>query len=364
MTAAGPAARAARAMHRQHDTAGSAARRGGPSGERGVALLVVLMTIALLTIVVIEFTYLAQVETHLTLSGRNALQAGYLARSGVNIAEAILIRDAEMNPTDGEGDLWAQPLPPLPVGDGTVALRVRDEARALNLNDILSAGVVRPERREVFERLFEVLGVDQRVLAAIVDWLDADDEPGIAPAGAEKTYYLGLLPPVEVRNGPLLTMRELLLVRGMTPALLATLDAFVTVLPPERLRVNVNTAPPEVLVALSPALVADPGLVDRLIAARRERAFTSKSELRDIPGLDEALGENREFVDTKSAYFRIEAVGSVHDAGRGILETVRRETGGRPRIVRVAWAPHAVDPGLTSQPASDFLEALPPLGGG
>jgi len=334
--------------------------------EDGIALLVVLLTITLLTVVVVEFTYSSQVETHLALSGRNALQATYLARSGVNIAEAILLRDAQINPTDSEQDLWARPLPPLPVGDGTVALRVRDEARALNVNDLVSGGFVREERRLVFERLFDLLGVDQRVLAAIVDWIDPDQEPWVSPVGAEQPYYLGLTPPVEVRNGPLVTLRELLLVRGITPSLLARLDGFVTVLPPQgRLRVNVNTAPPEVLYALSAALTAEPGIVDRLLAARREKPFSSPSELRDIPGLAEALGSGLdEFIDTKSACFRIEAVGAVNDVARGILTTVKRETQGRPRIARLSWMPSTANLSLTSQPPSDFLEALPPLGGG
>ena len=332
--------------------------------EDGIALLVVLLTITLLTVVVVEFTYSSQVEIHLALSGRNALQATYLARSGVNIAEAILIRDAQMNPTDSEQDLWARPLPPLPVGDGTVALRVRDEARALNVNDMLSSGVLRPERHLVFERLFDLLGIDKSILAAIVDWIDADQEPWVSPAGAEQPYYFGLTPPVEVRNGPLVTLRELLLVRGITPSLLARLDGFATVLPPGgRLRVNVNTAPPEVLYALSEALAAEPGIVDRLIAARREKPFSSPSELRDIPGLAEALGSGLDdFIDTKSAYFRIEAVGAVNDVARGILTTVKRETLGR-RITRLSWTPTTANLSLTSQPPSDFLDALPPLGG-
>ena len=337
--------------------------RTGRDDDRGVALLIVLLVIALLTVVVVEFTYSAQVETHVALSGRNALQAYYLARSGVNIAEAILIRDAELGPADGELDLWAQPLPPLPVGDGTAAIRIRDEARALNLNAIVSAGFVREERRQIFERLFDVLGIDRRILAAIVDWIDPDEEPWSTPLGAEQPYYLGLTPPIRIRNGPLLTFRELLLVRGMTPTVLDRLDGFVTVLPPGLLRVNVNTAAPEVLYALSAGLSADPGVVDRLVAARREAPFTSPGEVYDgVPGFREALGSSSDFLDTKSMYFRIEAVGTVNAVERGIVTQVRRDTSLRPRITRVTWAPSAMGLSLTSGSPSDFLDTLPSLG--
>ena len=331
-------------------------------GDSGIALLIVLLSITLLTIVVIEFTDSAQVETHLALSARNALQATYLARSGVNVAEALVIADAQISPgNDSLQDLWARPFPPLPIGDGTVAFRVRDEARFLNLNDMVSAGSLRPERVEVFRRLFTMLGIDTRILMAIVDWIDADQNPSVTPPGAEQPYYLGLTPPPIVRNGPLLTLRELLLVRGVTPILLARLEGFVTVLPPDRLRVNINTAPAEVLYALSDGMLADPGVVDRLIASRETEAFSSVAQnaLAAVTGLPQGLSPNAEFVRPDSDYFRIEAVGEINDVRRGIVELVKR-TG--KRLVRVTWTPSSSTLALTSQPPSDFLATLPLLG--
>jgi general secretion pathway protein K len=241
----------------------------------------------------------------------------------------------------------------------------------LNLNGMLREGQVVLARRKVFERLFDVLGADKRVLAAICDWLDQDSNPGTDPPGAEQPFYLGTSPPVVVRNGPMLTMRELLQVRGMTPTLFARLEEFVTVLPSNDLKVNVNTAPAEVLYALSDGLLADPGVVDRLIATRRETAFPMPSTLKDVPGWTEALGPGEggpagggaDYVDTKSIFFRIDAVGQVNDVARGIVALVKRDEGLRPRVTRVTWAPSIADLSLTSQPPSDLLETLPSLGG-
>ncbi len=331
----------------------------GRHRESGVALLIVLLTIALLTIVVMEFTYSVEVETHFSLTTRNALQAYYLARSGINIGEVLLARDPSKG-TDSAQDLWARPLPPLPVGDGTVALRIRDEGRGLNINGIVSGDSVRPERVAIFARLFDVLGVDQRVLAAIVDWIDSDNEPRTSPPGAEQPYYLGLTPAVTVRNGPLLTLRELLSVRGVTPAVLERLEGFVTVhRRQDGLAVNINTAPAEVLYALSEGLSADPGIVDRVIATRREQPFLTRGDWRSVPGLDEALGESRAFVKMGSAYFRIESVGMVNGVARGIVTLVRREG---TRVQRVTWVPSLSTLALTSQPPSDFLQSLSPPG--
>jgi general secretion pathway protein K len=339
-------------------------RRGG---EEGIALLIVLLTITLLTIVVVEFTQSAEVATHFAMSTRNAVQAYYLARSGVNVAEALLVQDRKINHNDSEQDIWALPMPPLPIGDGTVALRVQDEARRLNLNGMVSAVSGENARnRDVFARLFNVLGVDKRILAAIEDWLDDDDVPRSDPPGAEQSYYVGLTPPVVVRNGPMLTMRELLQVRGMTPTLFARLEEFVTVLPRDTpFKVNVNTARPEVLYALSEGLTSDPGVVDRLIAARRLTPLTNvTTDLSEVTGFTAALGsQNIAMLDTKSPYFRIDAVGQVNDVARGIVTIVGRDIGIGKSIKRITWAPSTANLSLTSQPPSDFLETLPPIGG-
>ena len=58
---------------------------------------------------------------------------------------------------------------------------------------------------------------------AILDWLDADDTP--RDNGAESDYYASLTPPYAPRNGPIQSIEELLLVRGVTPQLLFGLDA-------------------------------------------------------------------------------------------------------------------------------------------
>ena len=61
-------------------------------------------------------------------------------------------------------------------------------------------------------------GMTEDVADAILDWIDTDDEP--LEYGAEIDYYSSLSPPYAPRNGPLQSVEELLLVRGVTPAML------------------------------------------------------------------------------------------------------------------------------------------------
>jgi general secretion pathway protein K len=348
--------------------------------ESGVALLVVLLAITLLTVVVVEFTYSAQIETHLAFSGRNLLQATYLARSGINVAETLLQYDQAISklerPTidstiDTDLDPWAKPLPPYPIGDGTVAVRVRDEARAINLNDLLGSSPTDQAALELIGfKVFASRGVDRSVLHAILDWIDPDSEPYPSPPGAEGSFYLQQTPPVRIRNGPLLTMRELRLVRGVTPEILDRLEGYVTVVPRDTkgLHVNINTAPPEVLMALSDKMTW--GMADRILETRGGAPFAPGS-LDKMTDLREALN-NGERITYGSKYFRIESVGTVNDVHRGIIATVERASGSSQtlagvaapqKITRVSWFPNAAPRSLTSQPPSDFLRALPPLGG-
>ncbi|MCP4191458.1 MAG: general secretion pathway protein GspK [Planctomycetaceae bacterium] len=66
--------------------------------------------------------------------------------------------------------------------------------------------------------LMQMPGMTVDIADAILDWIDEDDEP--RQYGAEIDYYSSLPQPYAPKNGPLETLEELLLVRGVTPDLL------------------------------------------------------------------------------------------------------------------------------------------------
>jgi DNA uptake protein ComE-like DNA-binding protein len=66
--------------------------------------------------------------------------------------------------------------------------------------------------------LMKLPGMTLDIADAILDWIDEDDIE--REYGAEISYYSGLDPPYSPKNGPLETVEELLLVRGVTPDLL------------------------------------------------------------------------------------------------------------------------------------------------
>lgn len=71
--------------------------------------------------------------------------------------------------------------------------------------------------------LLALPGMTEEIAEAILDWIDEDDE--MRPYGAEIDYYSTLATPYSPSNGPLQTVDELLLVKGVTPTLLFGADS-------------------------------------------------------------------------------------------------------------------------------------------
>jgi len=197
------------------------------------------------------------------------LEASYLALAGAQRVITILGQD----PTsyDGLNDEWATGQIHFgwqTLGGGSFAIRppalwagaptTHPASSGITSSDE-AAGLVDEDRKlnlntaptEILQRLLEVAGElsEEEALGiaeAIEDWHDADQRP--RQEGAEDFYYLGLNPPYECKDSEFEHPEELLLVKGMTPALFTRVAPYVTVYGSGR--VNLNTADPVVLQAL------------------------------------------------------------------------------------------------------------------
>ncbi len=177
------------------------------------------------------------------------LRAYYTAAGGVPVALKLMRQD----PTpkyDGLSESWYRmedwlnslgPEISVDVGPG-----LEDEERKLNLNK---------SSVELLRNFLRACGVKTNeaveIADAILDWRDEDDRE--RDNGAEGTFYRGLEQAYDCKDGPFESVEELLLVKGITPALWVRLAPYLTVYGSGR--VNVNTASRPVLAALglSPA---------------------------------------------------------------------------------------------------------------
>ena len=96
-----------------------------------------------------------------------------------------------------------------------------DESTRLNLNILTFADAYTENGGR--QLLMGLPGMDEQIADAIMDWLDPDEE--IREYGVESGYYAGLQPAYQAKNGPLDSIEELLLIRGVTPQLLFGLDS-------------------------------------------------------------------------------------------------------------------------------------------
>ena len=289
-----------------------------------MAMLATLMAVALMTVLVMDFAYSATAGFRAAANQMNELRADYLARSGVQVGLGLLSQDARndalsQQPYDGPDEMWAAPFPPLPVEGGTASVSIVDETRKLNINQLVNPANGTPNSAfaAILARLFELLGVSPEIVPALIDWMDPDSVP--TQGGAEADYYLGLIPPYEPRNGPMPTIADLKMVRGVDDATFIRLAQYLTTVPDTR--VNINTAAPEVLMAMLPQLANEPSLLQAILA---QRPYRTAADLNKTPGFAAIAKNTQSLFTTQSDYFTITGVGSFAGARTFAYATVRR----------------------------------------
>lgn len=148
-------------------------------------------------------------------------------------------------------DPWRNPeeliVSEMTFDDATFILTVRDTGAALNLNSA---------DQEMIQSFFsQGLRIDfalaEKLTQAILDWIDADDDPRLG--GGEREEYLragmAVLPP----NRPFASIDELRYVLGVTAEIFEEAAPYLTL---SGSRINVNAAPEPVLLAI-PVITPD-----------------------------------------------------------------------------------------------------------
>lgn len=131
------------------------------SGERGVALLIVLLVTALLMALIFEFAYGTRVSLRAAVNYRDSRRAYYIARSGVYV---FAKKFEELKDYIPQGEWGIVPM----VSEGDTELRIRweDEGGKIRIKDIKNRDGV---ARTMFEGLFSAKGVSREVRDRMID---------------------------------------------------------------------------------------------------------------------------------------------------------------------------------------------------
>ncbi|MGA7541023.1 MAG: type II secretion system minor pseudopilin GspK [Steroidobacteraceae bacterium] len=221
--------------------------------QRGVALLVAIMLVALGTILAAAMAYNNAMTARRAAATFDFDQALLVAQGAEALAAYGLQQQAQQNsPYTSPSQSWAQPLTPTEVLPGvTLEASLEDLQGRFNINDLVEQDGATPNTVAIqaFERLLNMLNLNPNLADDIVDWIDKSPTATVAN-GAEDSTYLEMDPPYRTPKLPITSTSELLAMPGITRAAFDRLAPHIVALP-IGVQINVCSADPWVLDALA-----------------------------------------------------------------------------------------------------------------
>ena len=324
--------------------------------DRGIALIIVMIIVAALTVIVTGFSYSMRVENKLAYNTRFNPDMDWLGRSGVELARYLLSKRAPgeermdalhqkwaggpgRTGMDAMAELepWEQlPMTNVKLGNGTFSIKITDMERKLNINS-----APEPLLRYIIEMPggVDVTDVDL-FIASLRDWIDPDDNPGLN--GAESEDYLSEFPPNYSKNGPLDHITELKMVQGFKdePGLYSVFANHFTAISGGLINVNTASAPVlGLLPGMTPEIAGDIVMyragLDGAIGTPDDMPYRSPNQIGEVLapfGMDPSAFQ--QYLATESATFEVEVTAKIGSNTRKYISLLRRLS---PQDIRILY---------------------------
>ncbi len=334
----------------------------GGRDEKGVALMMALWILAILSVIAFEFGYAMRTEMKIARNFQEELRLYALAEGGIEraIAELVYKHDSRMRAKRRAAE--TEGVPPdkkewvtdgrsyrLAFDEGVCQVRIMGEAGKININLV---------SERVLQKIMTNLGMEgearDTVVDSLLDWRDTDDFYRLH--GAENDYYQSLPEPYECKNGNLDSIEEMLLVRGVTPDLFygkkavpreegeeekgmgsGLKDIFSVYALGEQIDINSATLP-----VLRVVLGLPGGVARSILKSREEKSFESQQELlQRVPELNPFFGEIARFLvfQRQIPFYSIEAQAQMKEGDplRGIKAIVKIDTREKEGYKIIQW---------------------------
>lgn len=217
--------------------------------QQGAAIIVALFVTTLVAIAAIAMIERLRVDLRRTQLLLNDTKANLYVEGSVAWAMEQLNNNWKNKKNNKMIDATPIQSPPQKMEDATITSVIYDAEGLFNLNN-----VVKPESIDKFILLLRAVQPDvntetiRNIAEGIRDWVS----PGPQKTALDD-YYFKQNPPYRAPHRPMVSISELTLVKGMTPALFNALSPYITALP-EQTKINVTSAPVPVLMTLNPTL--------------------------------------------------------------------------------------------------------------
>lgn len=200
------------------------------NSRRGIALVLVMLTIISLSAIVGSLAISMNTEIRLARNTDYDAQMEWMGRSGIELARyALANKCEEQKAYDALNQFWAGgtspcsngvqsiPLQNVPLGPGRISVTIIDMERKWDINMVANP---RNPQKEILQKALAEVGVtdaeqSSTIIDSILDWINPNESAGFS--GAKSDYYLHLNPPYYCKNGYLDDISELLLIKGITP---------------------------------------------------------------------------------------------------------------------------------------------------
>ena len=279
--------------------------------QRGVAVITALLLTTLAVTIVASLFWAQQVQVRSMENQRLHLQTKWILRGALDWARLVLRQDGIDNREYTTlTAVWNTPLAETrldqyierervqgEVFDATLSGRIIDATSRYNLTNLATGPKISEEHVKIYRRLLVNLQLDPALALKTAKAVAAGSEPlprmegDTSPVVARTSSPLGLT-----------QLDDLLSIPGYTPAIVDKLREFAIVLPADAQRVNVNTAPAEVIAALVEGYSVSQA--NALVTRRKQAYFRQKS---DFTGQLFTGGEGPAdaVYDVKSQYFLV-----------------------------------------------------------
>jgi general secretion pathway protein K len=289
--------------------------------ESGVALIVVLWMLVVMTAVALAFSQRVRTEVMLTANYQNQAKALSLAEAGIWRGAAMVL-NRSIAENNGENINLAGSVYELDSEHGKLNVSLQSCSGLIDINRASP---------EIIKALLQTVAspaeTQQTILDSLLDWRDEDDLKRLS--GAEDDDYRAQGLSYGPRNGLMNSVSELARVNGVTSIEYEALQSSVTVYSGQS-RIDVTSAPRRVLASL-PAM--DDSMTDSIL---NERETGNKHiDLTQIPA------ETRKYIGAgQNEFIRISSFAEVSSSVSGIIAVIKLEATELLPVTVMSWRQH------------------------
>ena len=278
------------------------------TANRGVALIIVLLIVALVSILATEMGSRLQLQVKRVSNIKDSNQAYWYAMGAEQFAQKAIRELLEQD--DGIISLeqpWNQEFA-YPVEGGGIEAQLSDAQSCFNLNALRHSNPEDAESKEMltaFKSLLSEADIGMNDYEAdqlkdsLADWLD--DDSNLRDYGAEDADYESLVNPYLAANTFMANKSELRLINGVKPSWLKKLMPLVCVLPANnQLRLNVNTIEEDKVAVLAAATGLSASAAGNIVSNRDNDGYDKVESFLAEPEIS-ALNLN----DTRKKWFTV-----------------------------------------------------------